>query len=366
RAVQLPAWNEALGLPRPWDQQWSLRLQQIMAHETDLLEYGDLFDGSAEVEAKVAALKIDARAELAKIDAMGGSVAAIPFMKQRLVESNARRLTAIEAGDKVVVGVNRFTEGEPSPLTTAADTFLSIDEDTEERQIASLNAWRDRRDGAQVKQALAGLEAAAREGGNLMEPSITCAHAGVTTGEWGQALRDVYGEYRSPTGVAASKAAAGGDGLAALHQRVENLFDTQGIRPRILIGKPGLDGHSNGAEQIAVRARDAGFEVIYEGIRLTPEQIVKTTVEENPHVVGLSVLSGSHLALVTAVKAGLDAAGIGDTPVVVGGIIPPGDADTLRDAGIARIYTPKDFDMNAVMADILDLVEERLMGAAPV
>ncbi|NQV83516.1 MAG: cobalamin B12-binding domain-containing protein, partial [Rhodospirillales bacterium] len=360
RAVQLPAWNEALGLPRPWDQQWSIRLQQIMAFESDLLEYGDLFDGSAEVEAKVAALKADARAELARIDEMGGSVAAIPYMKRRLVESNAYRIAAIETGDKKVVGVNCFTEGEPSPFTGAADSFLSIDEDTEERQIASLNAWRDRRNGAQAKLALVELEAAAREGRNLMEPSIVCAHAGVTTGEWGQALREVYGEYRSPTGVAASKAQAGGDGLAALLGRVESLVAKHGLRPRILIGKPGLDGHSNGAEQIAVRARDAGFEVIYEGIRLTPEQIVRTAVEENPHVVGLSVLSGSHLALVTAVKTGLDAAGMGDTPVVVGGIIPPGDADILRAAGIVRIYTPKNFNMNAVMADILDLVEQRL------
>ncbi len=360
RAVQLPAWNEALGLPRPWDQQWSLRLQQIMAHETDLLEYGDLFDGSTEVEAKVAALKDEARAELARIEEMGGSVAAIPYMKRRLVESNARRLAAIESGEQTVVGVNRFTEAEPSPLTAAGDSFLSVDEDTEERQIKSLNDWRDRRDGAQAEQALAGLEAAAREGGNLMEPSIVCAHAGVTTGEWGRVLRDVYGEYRSPTGVAGSKAAASGSGLASLHERVEELTRKHGIRPRILIGKPGLDGHSNGAEQIAVRARDAGFEVIYEGIRLTPEQIVSTAIEENPHVVGLSVLSGSHMPLLKAVKAGMDAAGIGDTPLVIGGIIPADDVNALLEAGVARIYTPKDFDINAVISEILDLVEGQL------
>lgn len=360
RAVQLPAWNEALGLPRPWDQQWSLRLQQIMAHETDLLEYGDLFDGSAEIEAKVDALKAEAKAELARIEEMGGSVDAIPYMKRRLVESNARRLAAIEAGEQDVVGVNRFTEGEPSPLTATGDSFLSVDEDAEARQIASLQAWRDQRDDAQAGQALAGLETAAREGRNLMEPSIACAHAGVTTGEWGQALREVYGEYRPPTGVAGSKAAPAGDDLAALNARVETLTSKHGLRPRILIGKPGLDGHSNGAEQIAVRARDAGFEVIYEGIRLTPDEIVSAAVEEHPHLVGLSVLSGSHMPLLKAVKAGMDEAGIGDTPLVVGGIIPAGDADALRKAGVARIYTPKDFDMNAVMSDILDLVEDRL------
>ncbi|NQU58408.1 MAG: protein meaA [Rhodospirillales bacterium] len=362
RAVQLPAWNEALGLPRPWDQQWSLRLQQIMAFESDLLEYGDLFDGSPEIEAKVAALKVEAKDELARIEEMGGSVAAIPYMKRRLVESNARRLAAIESGEKAVVGVNRFTEGEPSPLTATGDSFLSIDEDAETRQIESLNAWRNRRDNAQAKQALTGLEAAAREGRNLMEPSISCAHAGVTTGEWGQALREVYGEYRPPTGIANSKPASGSEELRGLHARVEAMVEKHGLRPRILIGKPGLDGHSNGAEQIAVRARDAGFEVIYEGIRLTPEQIVATAVEEHPHVIGLSVLSGSHLLLIRAVKAGMDAAGIGATPLVVGGIIPPGDADALYDAGVARIYTPKNFDMNTVMSDILDLVEEGMSG----
>nr|MBC8337383.1 protein meaA [Alphaproteobacteria bacterium] len=360
RAVQLPAWNEALGLPRPWDQQWSLRLQQIMAHETDLLEYGDLFDGSAEVEAKVQALKDEARSELARIGAMGGSVAAIPYMKGRLVESNARRLTAIETGERSVIGVNRYTESEPSPLTAAGDSFLSVDEDAEAHQITSLNAWRNQRDSGQAERTLAYLEAAAREGRNLMEPSIACAHAGVTTGEWGQTLREVYGEYRSPTGVSASRSAGGGNGLQALHERVEALASKHGMRPRILIGKPGLDGHSNGAEQIAVRARDAGFEVIYEGIRLTPEEIVSSAVQEHPHLVGLSVLSGSHMPLLKAVKAGMDAAGIGDTPLVVGGIIPPDDADALSEAGIARIYTPKDFDMNVIISDILDLVEEHL------
>jgi len=360
RAVQLPAWNEALGLPRPWDQQWSLRLQQVMAHETDLLEYGDLFDGSAEIEAKVAALKDGAGIELARIEEMGGSVAAIPYMKKRLVESNARRLAAIENGEQTVVGVNRYTEGEPSPLTAMGDSFLSVDEGAEAHQIAALDAWRDARDGARARKALADLETAAGEGRNLMEPSIACAHAGVTTGEWGQALRDVYGEYRTPTGVAASKAVGTGGGVAVLNERVEEITGKYGQRPRLLIGKPGLDGHSNGAEQIAVRARDAGFEVIYEGIRLTPEEIVAAAVQEHPHVVGLSVLSGSHLPLVKAVMAGMIAAGIGDTPLVVGGIIPPADADALCEAGVARIFTPKDFDMNAVISDILDLVEDRL------
>ncbi len=360
RAVQLPAWNEALGLPRPWDQQWSLRLQQIMAHETDLLEYGDLFDGSAEIEAKVEAFKDEARAELARIDEMGGSVAAIPYMKRRLVESNARRLDAIETGEQPLVGVNSFTESEPSPLTATGDNFLSVDEDAEAHQIESLNVWRTRRDNARAEQALAGLEDAAHEERNLMQPSIACAHAGVTTGEWGQTLREVYGEYRSPTGVFASQTVAAGDGLQALHKRVGKIAEKHGQRPRILIGKPGLDGHSNGAEQIAVRARNAGFEVIYEGIRLTPEEIVATAVQEHPHLVGLSVLSGSHLPLVKAVMAGMDAAGIGDTPLVVGGIIPAADADALLKAGVARIYSPKDFDINAVISEILDLVEEKL------
>ena len=359
RAVQLPAWNEALGLPRPWDQQWSLRLQQIVAHESDLLEYGDIFDGAHEIEAKVEDLKTQAREEMARIQSMGGSVAAIPYMKSRLVESNARRLAAIETGEQVVVGVNQFTESEPSPLTQGHDNFLSVDAAAEARQIEALMAWRKTRNGDEVQRSLAKLETAARTGQNIMEPSIACAHAGVTTGEWGKVLRDVYGEYRAPTGVGgARRASPSAGGAADTGRRIDALIAAHGMRPRILIGKPGLDGHSNGAEQIAVRACDSGFDVIYEGIRLTPAQIVTSALEEDVHVVGLSVLSGSHLPLVKAVRDGMVSAGIGHVPLVVGGIIPEADAGELSAAGVARIFTPKDFDLNAVIGEILDLIEE--------
>ncbi len=367
RAVQLPAWNEALGLPRPWDQQWSLRLQQIVAYETDLLEYADIFDGSTEIANKVAALKDGARAELARIGEMGGAIAAVEtgYMKQRLVESNARRLAAIEAGDQVVVGVNRYTESAPSPLTAGEeDGFLKVDEGAERAQVEALRAWRDSRDDAAAKAALAELRRAASEGRNVMEPSIACAHAGVTTGEWGAALREVFGEYRAPTGV--GRAAAGGDAgrLEAVRAQVEAVSARLGRRLKMLVGKPGLDGHSNGAEQVAVRARDAGFEVVYEGIRLTPAQIVNAALEEGVHVVGLSILSGSHVTLVGEVLERMRQAGLGQVPVVVGGIIPPDDERRLTAAGVARVYTPKDYDLNAIMADVVDLVDRAWQEAA--
>jgi (2R)-ethylmalonyl-CoA mutase len=366
RSVQLPAWNEALGLPRPWDQQWSLRLQQIVAYETDLLDYDDIFDGAPVIEAKVAELMTAARAEMARIEEMGGAVAAIEgaYMKERLVESNSRRLRAIESGTQPVVGVNVYTDSAPSPLTAGADGgTLITDAGAEADQIERLRAWRAARDGAAAAAALGALKQAAAEGRNIMEPSIACAHAGVTTGEWAGTLRDVYGEYRAPTGVAAGVPAKDA-GLATVRSRVEEVSKRLGRRLKILVGKPGLDGHSNGAEQIAVRARDAGFEVVYEGIRLTPVQIVNTALEEGVHVVGLSVLSGSHLPLITDVLARLRAAGLGDIPVVAGGIVPPEDAAALCDAGVAAVYTPKDFDLTAILADIVEIVDRATRAAA--
>ena len=360
RAVQLPAWNEALGLPRPWDQQWSLRLQQIVAYETDLLEFGDIFEGSHAIAAKVEELAAGAREELARIEAMGGAVAAVEssYMKQKLVEANARRLTGIESGEQVVVGVNRWTETEPSPLTNAVDgSIMTVDPRAEAEQIGRLQAFRAGRDAKAVEAALADLRSAAMEGRNVMEPSIICAHAGITTGEWSQTLRDVFGEYRAPTGVARAAVQAGGDRVIAVRKRVEEVSAKLGRRIKILVGKPGLDGHSNGAEQIAVRARDAGMEVVYEGIRLTPAQIVNAALEEGVHIVGLSILSGSHIPLVTEVLERMRAAGLGNIPVVAGGIIPPEDARTLLDAGCARIYTPKDYDITTIMADMVDVVE---------
>jgi len=369
RAVQLPAWNEALGLPRPWDQQWSLRLQQIVAFETDLLEYGDLFNGSHVIDGKVEELMAEALEELARIDAMGGAIAAVEssYMKQRLVESNTKRLSAIESGEQIVVGVNKFTESAPSPLTAGDDGgFLAADPAAEADQLGRLQAWRAARNNAEVEAALADLGAAAREGRNIMEPSIRAAHAGVTTGEWSAVLREIFGEYRAPTGVgkAASAAGAGADSLAVIRDRVTAVSERLGRRIKMLVGKPGLDGHSNGAEQIAVRARDAGIEVVYEGIRLTPAQIVNAALEEGVHVVGLSILSGSHVALVTEVLDRLHRLGLGEIPVVVGGIIPPEDERTLKAAGVARIYTPNDYDLTAIMSDIVELVDERGEKAA--
>jgi (2R)-ethylmalonyl-CoA mutase len=369
RAVQLPAWNEALGLPRPWDQQWSLRLQQIVAFETDLLEYEDIFDGSTVIAARVDALKAEAREELSRIAAMGGAIAAVEnaYMKEQLVESAAKRLEAIESGAQTVVGVNAYQESEPSPLVAGADGgFLAPDPAAEAGQLENLEAWRRQRDSTAVAQALADLEAAAREGVNIMEPSIACAHAGVTTGEWGEALRRVFGEYRAPTGVggAATQPREEEDTLAPVRARVEQVSRRLGRRLKMLVGKPGLDGHSNGAEQIAVRARDAGFEVVYEGIRLTPAQIVGAALEEGVHVVGLSILSGSHVPLVTEVIERMEKAGIARVPVVAGGIIPPEDAEALKKAGVAAVYTPKDYDLTAILDDIVDIVDRSSQEAA--
>jgi (2R)-ethylmalonyl-CoA mutase len=359
RAVQLPAWNEALGLPRPWDQQWSLRLQQILAYETDLLDYGDIFDGSAEIERKVAELKREAREELSRIEEMGGAVAAIDtgYLKQQLVESNTRRLEAIETGEQTVVGVNRFVETEESPLSTGQDAILTVPDHVEAEQIARLKAWRAARDDKAVKAALAELARAATEGRNVMPASIACAKAGVTTGEWSAVLRQGFGEYRAPTGVGRGMRNDSA-GLDDLRAEVDRVSKKLGRRMKFLVGKPGLDGHSNGAEQIAVRARDAGMDVVYEGIRLTPAEIVQAAREENVHVVGLSILSGSHLPLVKDVLAGLRAAGRDDVPVVVGGIIPPEDARALKQFGVAAVYTPKDFELNRIMSDLVEIVEE--------
>jgi ethylmalonyl-CoA mutase len=359
RAVQLPAWNEALGLPRPWDQQWSLRLQQIVAYETDLLEYGDIFDGAPEIERKVAELKGDILAELERVRRLGGAVAAVEsgYMKQRLVESNARRLIAIERGEQVVVGVNRYTESAPSPLLAGGDAgFLVPDAAAETEQMTRLAAWRRSRDAGAATAALSELKRAAAEGRNIMPASIDCARAGVTTGEWSQGLREIYGEYRAPTGIARAAAARGASELTELRARVTELSDRFGRRLKMLVGKPGLDGHSNGAEQVALKARDAGFEVVYEGIRLTPAQIVNAALEEGVHVVGLSILSGSHVALVGEVLRGLAAHGLDHVPVVVGGIMPPEDEAALKRAGVARVYTPKDYDLTAIIRDIVELI----------
>ncbi len=362
RAVQLPAWNEALGLPRPFDQQWSLRMQQIMAYETDLLEYADIFDGSKEIEAKVEALKAQAREELARISEMGGAVAAIEssYMKQKLVESNSKRLTNIESGELTVVGVNKWTETEPSPLASDEDGgILTVPAHVEEEAIQRIQAWRAERDDNAVNQAIQELSAAASSDKNIMEASIKAAKAGVTTGEWGAALREVFGEYRAPTGV--SKAAPDdNENLAEVQQEVTTLSEKLGRRLKLLVGKPGLDGHSNGAEQIAVRARDCGMEVVYEGIRLTPAQIVNAALEEGVHVIGLSILSGSHLALVHDTLKKLKDNGLDDIPVVLGGIIPTEDAEELKKAGVAAVYTPKDFHLTAIMSDIVSIVSKRI------
>ncbi len=357
RAVQLPAWNEALGLPRPWDQQWSLRMQQILAYETDLLDYGDIFDGSGEIARKVDELKRQAKEELKRIEEMGGAVAAVDtgYLKQQLVESNTARLEAIERGEQIVVGVNKYLESEPSPLADAADAILTVSDDAERGQIDRLKAWRAARDNAAVAAALKELKRAATSGGNIMPASIECAKAGVTTGEWGWTLREAFGEYRAPTGVgrAMRNDVTGLDDIRADVDRVSRKL---GRRLTFLVGKPGLDGHSNGAEQIAVRARDAGMQVVYEGIRLTPEEIVEAARSQKAHVVGLSVLSGSHLPLVEDVVGRMKRAGL-DVPVVVGGIIPPEDAAELERAGVAAVYTPKDFELNRIMSDVVRIVE---------
>ncbi|MEH6403505.1 MAG: protein meaA [Sneathiella sp.] len=359
RAVQLPAWNEALGLPRPWDQQWSLRLQQIVAFETDLLEYGDIFEGSIEIDRKVESLKAEAREELARIDAMGGAVAAVEtgYLKEALVQSNTKRVQSVVSGELPVVGVNMFTESTPSPLTQAGDGgIMTVDPKAEAEQISGLKAWRESRDQSKVDKALIALTQAAQKGDNIMPASIEAAKAGVTTGEWSEALRTIYGEFRAPTGVSSAISNATGDDLDAVRVKVSSAAKKLGRPLKILVGKPGLDGHSNGAEQIAVAARDCGMEVIYEGIRLTPDQIVSAALEESVHLVGLSILSGSHISLATDVVRKLGDIGLGNLPVVVGGIIPPEDAASLKKQGIAAIYTPKDFDMIGIMSDMVDII----------
>ena len=357
RAVQLPAWNEALGLPRPWDQQWSMRMQQILAYETDLLEYGDLFDGNPAVDAKVEELKEGARAELANLESMGGAVASIEYMKGRLVDSNAERLNRIEKNETVVVGVNKWTEGEPSPLQTEDGGIMVVDPAVEQEQISRLNAWRGARDNDAVQSALAALRAAARDGTNIMEPSIAAAKAGVTTGEWAEEMRKAYGTYRGPTGVSTSVSNRT-DGLDDLRNEVNAVSDQLGRRLKFLIGKPGPDGHSNGAEQIASRARDCGMDITYDGIRMTPEELVASALADDAHVVGLSILSGSHIPLVEDLMIRMEKAGLTHIPVIVGGIIPDDDAEKLRKMGVARIYTPKDFELNAIMGDIVQLAKQ--------
>ena len=356
RAVQLPAWNEALGLPRPWDQQWSLRMQQIMAFETDILEYEDLFDGNPAVERKVASLKEGALAELALIDGMGGAVEAIGYMKSRLVESNASRIGQIESGEMTVVGVNTYQTGEPSPLTTGEDAVMNVDPATEAEQISRLNIWRASRNPAAIQQALDQLRKAAVDGSNIMPPSITAAKAGVTTGEWADVVRQVFGQYRGPTGVRTSPSNST-EGLDEIRESVATVSKKLGRKLKFLMGKPGLDGHSNGAEQIATRARDCGMEISYEGIRLTPKEIVAAAQDGQVHVIGLSVLSGSHISLMQDVMTKLEQANLGHIPVVVGGIIPEDDADQLREMGISRVYTPKDFELNQIMSDIVSLAD---------
>ncbi len=362
RAVQLPAWNEALGLPRPWDQQWSLRMQQVLAYETDLLEYGDLFDGNPAVECKVAELKDGARAELGLIDSMGGAVEAIEYMKGRLVESNADRIARIEVGETVVVGVNRYTTTEPSPLTTGEGAIMTVDADAERDQIDRLQAWRAGRDEAAVTAALAELREAAQCDANIMPASIAAAKAGATTGEWGAVVRAAFGEYRAPTGVSRNPSNRT-EGLEAIRDAVDAASSRLGRRLSFVVGKPGLDGHSNGAEQIAARARDCGMEIHYEGIRLTPAEIVAAVREQRAHVVGLSILSGSHMTLVEELLERMRAEGLPEVPVIVGGIIPEGDAAKLRALGVAAVYTPKDFELNRIMMDIVGLVEARPVAA---
>ena len=362
RAVQLPAWNEALGLPRPWDQQWSMRMQQIMAFETDLLEYEDLFDGNPAVDAKVEALKEGARHELSNLEGMGGAIQSIEYMKSRLVDSNADRLNKIERNETIVVGVNKFTNGEESPLTTGDGGIMVVDPAVEADQIERLNAWRADRDEDAVRSALAALRAAAQSGDNVMEPSIAAAKAGVTTGEWAAEMRRVFGEYRGPTGVSRGVSNKT-EGLDDIRDAVDAVSDKLGRRLSFLMGKPGLDGHSNGAEQIAFRARDCGMDISYEGIRLTPDQIIEAARENAPHVIGLSILSGSHLPLVEEVLQKQRDAGLGHIPLIVGGIIPDEDAKRLLALGVARVYTPKDFELNMIMSDIVTLADPEAIAA---
>ncbi|WP_348763309.1 protein meaA [Hyphomonas atlantica] len=358
RALQLPAWNEALGLPRPWDQQWSLRLQQILAYETDLLEYEDIFDGSHVIESKTEELKALARDTLADIDQRGGATKSIDFMKESLVDAHIERIKAIESGELTVVGVNRYTESEDSPLGAGDGSIQTVDPAEESAQVRDLKEWRSQRDQSAVDEALANLKQAARDGTNIMEPSIVCAKAGVTTGEWGTAMREVFGEFRAPTGVAMVIKTEGEEDVAAVRKEVERVSEALGRQLTYVLGKPGLDGHSNGAEQIAARGREVGMNVVYEGIRFTPSEIAAQAKENNAHVVGLSILSGSHLDLVRETIAELRKVGLDNVPVVVGGIIPPEDSRALRQMGIARVYTPKDFKITEIMGDVVGIVDK--------
>jgi (2R)-ethylmalonyl-CoA mutase len=362
RAIQLPAWNEALGLPRPWDQQWALRMQQVLAFETDLLEYGDILDGSPVIDAKVAALIEGAEAEMKQVATQGGMVPAIEtgYVKRELVKSHTERLRAIENGDLKIIGVNCFQQTAESPLTTGTDSgIMKVDSQAEQDQISALQAFRASRDQAEVERTLAALRAAASSDANIMPASIDCARAGVTTGEWSQVLRDVFGEYRAPTGIDISGVSQGQSAAAsAIRERVKQTGDELGRPLRLLIGKPGLDGHSNGAEQIAVKGRDVGYEIVYEGIRLTPKQIARAAQEEGVHLIGLSVLSGSHIELAADIAKELEQLGLADLPVIIGGIIPEQDAEQLKRQGIAAVYTPKDVDMNAIMADMLNVIRQ--------
>ena len=362
RAVQLPAWNEALGLPRPWDQQWSMRMQQILAYETDLLEFDDLFDQNPAVERKVEELKSGARAELANLSSMGGAIDAIDYMKSRLVDSNADRLNKIERNETIVVGVNKWQQGEQSPLQTEDGGIMVVDPTVEDEQIARLNDWKASRDAQAVQTALSNLREASRKGENVMPASIQAAKAGVTTGEWATEMRKVHGEYRGPTGVSASVSNKT-EGLDDIREAVNVVSDKLGRRLKFLVGKPGLDGHSNGSEQIAFRARDCGMDIEYDGIRLTPEELVASAIKTKAHVVGLSILSGSHIPLVEDLMKRMRDAELGDTPVIVGGIIPDDDAERLRSMGVARVYTPKDFELNAIMKDIVTLADPNAIAA---
>ena len=364
RAVQLPAWNEALGLPRRWDQQWSLRMQQILAYETDLLEFEDLFDGNPEIEKKVEEIKANALAELKQIMTMGGAIKSIEHMKRRLVESNAERIRKIESGETTLVGVNKFVEGEPSPLIAGDDAFLTPKETAEAVQISSLIEWRDSRDRKAVTKALNDLANSARIGENIMPASIKAAQAGVTTGEWAQTLREIYGNYRGPLGISSTPSNRT-EGLDELRSEVDRVSEELGSRVKILIGKPGLDGHSNGAEQIAFRARDIGINIVYTGIRYTVDEIVNTALEEEVHLIGLSILSGSHLSLVVEIIEKLKERGAGNIPVILGGIIPEEDRSHLKELGLSAIYTPKDYELNSIMKDIIEIVRQRVGNRIP-
>ena len=362
RAVQLPAWNEALGLPRPWDQQWSLRMQQVLAYETDILEYDDLFDGNPAIDRKVASLKTGAREELALIDQMGGAVACIDYMKSRLVEANADRIARIESGETTVVGVNRFTTTEPSPLTTGEGLVMQSDPKAEADQIARLATWRGARSPAATQTALASLRSAAQGRANIMPASISAAKAGVTTGEWAAVIRQAFGEYRAPTGVSLAPSNRT-EGLEPIRDAVQAVSAKLGRQLKFLMGKPGLDGHSNGAEQITARARDCGMDIHYQGIRLTPAEIVAAATDQAPHVLGLSILSGSHVPLIAETLTLMRAAGLGHIPLIVGGIIPEDDAGALRAMGVAAVYTPKDFQLNRIMLDIVALADPSPVAA---